>query len=132
LYNFDYYINQKLLNGSNVYKDLYSLATNREGLYVKLRKLNSELKILNDEYVGLNEKLLKAESDYQIKSLEVDAKKETTRDKKEYFYETTNCEYEKMNLSNSWYKENFIISLCEEINRISLELKQDEKQLKHY
>lgn len=113
IYNFDYYINQGMLNYENLSNDLYSLEQNKGwlGFYTRLKKLNQRASVLITEQGALTASYNKQNAEYQALQLQYEANVESLREKEEHFFEMTQHTYDTINTNNSWLKEKSVIAL---------------------
>ena len=64
IYDFSHYVSKGLINKEELHKDLYG----EEGLYVKLKEINEEIKSITDELLKVSNKLLYDEKEKEVYS----------------------------------------------------------------
>ena len=130
--NFDYYLNQGLLNYDNFYNDLYSLSSEEGwmGYYTTLKLLNKEIEELGGAINELSQQEIIYDSEHTALFLEFEAVSKNLKEKEEYFQELTNYNFDNIPRSSSWFKEKKIIALSEEIVRLRTKAKLLETQEK--
>ena len=132
IYNFNYYINQGMLNYENVSNDLYSLNTKEGwlGYYANMKKYNNLWQEKSSELSSLKQAEIKAESELQILSLQYDGQVKSLQDNKDYFFELTSHSYEKIEKTSEWLKEPEVIALISVIQKLETENIKIEESLK--
>lgn len=65
IFNFDYYVNQGLLDAGELEKDLYLESSPYMGYYVKLARINKEMRAISEKLVTLQTPLAKARAEVQ-------------------------------------------------------------------
>lgn len=131
--NFDYYINQGLLDSQNLHNDLYSLNSNWLGYYVNLKNINKQIEELSSDYSIISLSYTKLNAEYQTLKAQYEAGIDQLRETEEYFYELTQYEYDKIDPNNDWMEDKNVIALCVTISKLRIEnkkLKEEEKKLK--
>lgn len=121
LLNFDYYVNQGLINRESFYNDLYSLDNNWIGFYRNLKQLNLNLEKLNSDYTTIFASFSQAKSQQQTYKLQYDASVEQLIEKEQYFIELTQHSFDKIDPENSWLKDPSVIAIGNEITRLRAE-----------
>lgn len=70
IFNFDYFVQQKLVDKSGLYRDLYNRSdTNGMGYLIKLKELNQQVEPYVSEQVQLNTVLMRSKALYQSYSI---------------------------------------------------------------
>ncbi len=80
IFNFDYYINQGLLDAGELEKDLYLESSPYMGYYVKLARINKQMRAISEQLVTLQIPLAKAQAkvqEYEAGALGAEEKFET-------------------------------------------------------
>lgn len=129
IYDFTYYINQGLLNLSQITNDLYSSGFNGYiGYYTKLSELNSNREGLIDEQSKILISLSKAESDVSVYSeAMLNAEEQLASEKvsleqttggftyNNFITQPTNLSEEQLKSYEAWKKEEIVIQSCTKI-----------------
>lgn len=129
--NFDYYINQGLIDRENFYNDLYSLDDKWIGYYKNLKQLNKKIEKLNSDYATISSSYNQAKAQHETFKLQYDASVEQLVEKEQYFLELTQYNYDKIDEGNSWLEDPSVIALSSEITRLrseNIQLKEKAKQ----
>lgn len=101
LYNFKHYINQGLLDFSQVNNDLYLDAGGYLGYYVKLRNLNKDRDEYIEEQSEISNTITDIESNYQVYQIAADEAEQQLLEYKQQLYNYTGHNYEDFNGTSS-------------------------------
>lgn len=130
IYDFNYYINQGLLNYENLNNDLYSLNSDKGwiGYYTKLKNINNTSKKLIDERAVLLVTCDNYKIQYQSILLQYEANIKTLKDKEEEYYDLTSYTYELIPPDSEWLTNDSAAALRENISRLRMESASLEKE----
>lgn len=105
VFNFNYYIQQGLLNGEQVHNDLYSTNSGFLGYYKKLKELNALREPKIDELTQLEIDLMTYESNYQTYKLSVEGAEEEKRDAEQKIVSLTDLTLSQLqeDKENAWW-----------------------------
>ena len=136
IYNFDYYINQGLIEYNEVHNDLYLEVDGYLGYYKKLKRLNDSREARIEQQSKLLTDISQYEANYQTYKLSVDAAQEELLDTEQEIISLTGYSYlELKNIANKkesgetltfkeqeayeWWDENKLIVLVNKVAQLN-------------
>lgn len=129
--NFDYFINKNLLDSENFYSDMYSLEPGKQlGYFVQLKEKNNNIEKLSEELSNLNTHYTNIDSEYQILLSQYESSINELKEREEYFYKLTQCNYDNIKYNNKWLDNKTVISLCNIISNLRIEIQNLQNKCK--
>lgn len=126
LYNFNYYIQQGLVDFQEINNDLYSDVNGYLGYYKNLKKLNSDREEEISKYAQLSTDISQYEANYQTYKLSVEQAEEELRDTELYIENMTGLTLAELreDKENTWWNEDSLLAQANKVSYLRSLIKQ--------